>query len=87
MIRIVIASALLVIFVIVALGNGRAAFASWRGHGPPQSWVPLVGGASGVAGLLLLPHALPWLLVLSPLVLDWGCVPGLLHAALCNRRR
>jgi hypothetical protein len=43
------------------------------------SWIPLVGGVSGVFGLGFIPvklaHKLCWL----PLLLDWGSLPGILH--------
>jgi hypothetical protein len=43
------------------------------------SWVPLIGGILGCFGLLTIPielaHKLSWL----PLVLDYGCLPGILH--------
>ena len=45
-----------------------------------SSWVPLLGGLLGVGGFLTVPleraHSWWWI----PLVLDWGCVPGFLHA-------
>jgi len=43
------------------------------------SWIPLVGGVSGVFGLVIIPvelaHKLCWL----PLLLDWGSLPGISH--------
>jgi hypothetical protein len=45
------------------------------------SWVPLMGGLSGVVALLLCPLAgtARWWWV--PLVLDYGSLPGALHTA------
>jgi hypothetical protein len=55
-----------------------------------SSWIPLIGGVAGVATFLVLPiddiHKYWWL----PLLADWGCIPGLLHALLFHafvRRR
>jgi len=49
--------------------------AIFRGKHSP--WVPLVGGLAGVAGLSLLPFARPHFYWWLPLILDGGCVPGL----------
>jgi hypothetical protein len=50
-------------------------------RGKHSSWIPLVGGLFGVAGVWLLPiagsHFYWWL----PLILDWGSLPGLLSTA------
>lgn len=41
------------------------------------SWIPLLGGLAGSLGILISPspviHAYWWV----PLLLDWGCVPGM----------
>ena len=48
---------------------------------PTPSWVPLLGGASGLIALLLcpLPGTTRWWWV--PLLVDYGCLPGALHTA------
>ena len=42
-----------------------------------SSWIPFLGGSIGVVGLLSMPipSAATWWWV--PLLLDWGCVPGI----------
>jgi hypothetical protein len=44
-----------------------------------NSWVPLIGGVSGILGALVSPvetiRHLWWL----PLLLDFGCIPGFLY--------
>lgn len=46
------------------------------------SWIPLIGGVAGAAAIWVLPmdeiHKY-WLL---PLFVDWGSIPGFVHALL-----
>jgi hypothetical protein len=48
-----------------------------------SSWVPVLGGGVGCLGCYLSPceflHTSWWL----PLLLDWGCVPGLTYSLFC----
>ena len=78
---------LLILFVWLSLLNWSVA---WRGlvrRQPAPSWIPLLGGLSGALGLVAMPLSgvarIWWL----PLLLDWGCAPGLLHAALYHALR
>ncbi|MCX7045853.1 MAG: hypothetical protein NTX50_10275 [Candidatus Sumerlaeota bacterium] len=71
---------LLLFFAWIA---GMNAFIFWRiflQKRQAPSWVPLLGGGFGVIGLLTIPfesaHTWWWL----PLILDWGSLPGILHA-------
>jgi hypothetical protein len=72
----------LILFLWLSILNWSVA---WRGLVRRQlapSGIPLLGGSLGALGLVAVP--LPevarfwWL----PLLLDWGCAPGLLHALL-----
>lgn len=78
-VRWVAGSFCLVFFLYVASLNWAVV---WQGivKRKHSSWVPLVGGLVGVAGLFIVPldrlHSYWWV----PLILDWGCVPGLLHS-------
>ena len=52
----------------------------WRSHirrSNSSSWIPLLGGCLGAAGLLLLPgqNSAKWCWL--PFLLDWGSIPGL----------
>ncbi len=47
-----------------------------RRRGP--SWIPLLGGIAGAAGTLLCPEVTVQRFWWLPLLVDWGCVPGLL---------
>jgi uncharacterized membrane protein YuzA (DUF378 family) len=75
-----VSSVFLALFVFVATLNWMTVWAAIF-RGKHSSWVPLVGGLFGVAGVWLLPiahsHFYWWL----PLILDWGCLPGLLSTA------
>jgi hypothetical protein len=52
----------------------------WRvlSGGPYASWTPLLGGLAGMIGFRLVPdgslHQVSWV----PLIVDFGCAPGLL---------
>jgi hypothetical protein len=69
--------ALIVFSAWVCVANASVLWIWYVQKRRPPSWIPLVGGISGAAGLWLLPiaalHRWWWL----PLVLDWGSVPGI----------
>jgi hypothetical protein len=74
------------IFLLVA---GMNAIVFWRStirRKEAGSWVPLLGGVAGVTSLLTVPitnwSRLWWL----PLVLDYGSIPGLVHALVVHLR-
>ncbi|HEY3332165.1 MAG TPA: hypothetical protein VGK19_19210 [Capsulimonadaceae bacterium] len=67
------------LFLWLAVLNGVVAWKIWLKRVAASSWIPLLGGVFGELGLALLPvpnmlHYWIW-----PLLLDYGCVPGLLH--------
>lgn len=83
----ILALMFLAVFVFIALTNGGICLLQvvrWlRGISPHEpgvrslTWVPLVGGISGMAGVLLCPayfNMIPWWL---PLLVDYGSIPGL----------
>jgi len=45
--------------------------------GKHSSWVPILGGGLGCLGCVLSPYAVLNKLWWVPLLIDWGCVPGL----------
>lgn len=52
----------------------------WKRHVrkvPAPSWLPLIGGGLGAVGVVVLPvtGSAAWCWV--PVLLDWGCVPGI----------
>jgi hypothetical protein len=47
-----------------------------------SSWIPIIGGGVGCLGCLLSPYAVLNKLWWVPLLLDWGCVPGLSFSAI-----
>ena len=51
------------------------------------SWIPLASGCLLSVSLVILPGKQPILLLLLPLFLDWGCIPGLSHAAIFHAQR
>jgi hypothetical protein len=82
--------------LFLALGTWLAilnAGVFWKVHVRKQeapSWIPLLGGLFGVVGLLLLPFEATrdWWWI--PLLLDWGCAPGIGHTILfhlCGRKQ
>ena len=65
------------------MGLNSAVF--WRRHVQKRessSWIPLLGGMLGAAGLLLIPFAPTQKWWWLPLVLDWGCLPGISYSIL-----
>lgn len=83
-----IAMAALGIFVTAA--NYHAVISDLRGHPNPPSWIPLIGGCMLAVAMLIVPingvRRYAWI----PLIVDWGCAPGMLHTAvwlLTSRRR
>jgi hypothetical protein len=45
------------------------------------SWIPLAGGVLASIGLVMLPYESARSFCWIPLVLDWGCIPGLFCSA------
>ena len=78
--RFVLTGGLLLLAAWICAFNAHVLIAQIKRQKSP-SWVPLFGGIAGAVGLYLLPipaAAHYWWL---PLVLDWGSLPGLTHAA------
>ncbi len=52
-----------------------------------RSWIPLLGGVAGSAGLIVVPsntmNSLWWI----PPLIDWGCIPGLLFTCVWHMKR
>ncbi len=51
------------------------------------SRTPLLGGGLGVIGVMIMPvrESITWFWV--PLVLDWGCFPGIFHTLMFHLMR
>ena len=83
----VVGSILIVIFVLIAAGNASIWFTREVLKKRAASWVPLVGGIIGILGIytIPLPEARRWWYM--PLILDYGCLPGLAHTALWHAAR
>ena len=47
-----------------------------------ESWIPLLGGLFLFMALNFIPNRLPWYVKLMPFIIDWGCIPGLVHTAI-----
>ena len=79
MITYVISGVLLIASIWLIGLNAHNAFLCFTGR-ESRSMIPLLGGGIGALGSWLIPiHFLNeywWI----PLLLDWGCVPGLLYA-------
>ena len=84
--RFALGLALLAIFIWIALLNWRVFYLRLTGRRAP-SWIPLMGGVSGAAGLLLLPVGEVAGYWWVPPLLDYGCVPGLIHTLYWWARR
>ena len=75
--QLLLAIVFLFIFGWIGFLNAQIAYKDFFLRQETASWVPLVAGVAGLAGLLLLPvqGLAKWCWV--PLVLDWGSIPGL----------
>jgi hypothetical protein len=51
-----------------------------------SSWIPLLGSCCGIVAVLVVPidmiHRYWWV----PTIIDWGTVPGFVHAAIVRAR-
>lgn len=66
--------------VCIVILNARVAIQTLRGKHAP-SWTPLLGGVLLATGLAVLPFDCPLWLVPIPLIVDPGCLPGLVWTA------
>ena len=80
--RIIAAVSFLAIFAYIAVSNWLIVIKSLVTKQDQESWVPIVGGFSGVVGLFLLPVNMPESVRLLPMILDWGSLPGHIHSAI-----
>jgi hypothetical protein len=48
-------------------------------HKSSSSWIPVLGGTFLFLALCQLPYKLPWYILTLPFIIDWGCIPGMLH--------
>ena len=75
--RMIGAAILGTLFLFVFVGNWSIPIRYWLTKKKQPSWIPLLGGLFGVIALLIVPidgaRAFWWV----PLVLDFGCAPGL----------
>ena len=72
---------MIVLFLWIASMNAYVLVLDLRGTVDPPSWFPLFGGLLGAIGLWLLPVEGSTQWAWCPLVLDYGCAPGLLFTA------
>jgi len=76
--QLLLALLLLLIFIVAAAMNARAAIFSRKGKN--ISLVPFIGGTAGTISFLIMPFSMFRRFWWVPLVLDWGCIPGLAQA-------
>ncbi|MBU2062803.1 MAG: hypothetical protein KKF93_00225 [Candidatus Omnitrophica bacterium] len=44
-----------------------------------ESWVPIFGGLFLFIAFCLVPGQVPVYIKVLPFIIDWGCVPGMIH--------
>ena len=80
----IVGSALLLLSLWICALNATVPWKLFVRKVEAPSWIPLLGGVSGMFGLGVIPielaHKLCWL----PLILDWGSVPGILHTIIAH---
>ncbi len=76
----IVSCTLMLVFVGIAGSNARLAFASLVLKKRSPSWIPIVGGVIGAIGVAVLPVENSWRFLWIPFLLDWGSLPGIVHA-------
>jgi hypothetical protein len=59
----------------------------WLWKRKHSSWIPIVGGGLAAAGSAIVPHSTLNGLWWVPLLVDWGCLPGVTYAIVFNMWR
>ena len=77
----VVSAALLLVGGYVSLMNWMV-IVNWLRTRKHSSWIPLFGGVLAMLGVALIPIAGARSYWWLPLVIDWGCFPGLLYSAI-----
>lgn len=72
---------LLIFSAWILILNWGVFFQSFVKKKQASSWIPLLGGLSGAAGLIALPSEQLGAYWFLPLFLDWGSIPGLAYSA------
>lgn len=83
----VLSSALISIFVLLAVGHLVLAYHRIVKRKPGFSSVPLLNGLIGAAGLYLFPDPERSKLWWVAFLVDWGCVPLLVESVIWNATR
>lgn len=78
--RLVLCLGLGAIFIWLSFLNWRVFYLRITKRESP-SWIPLMGGVSGSLALILFPGNALVSYWWRPLLLDYGCLPGLTHLA------
>lgn len=81
-VRLIVAIALAAVSILIIAGNAVIILRGLTGRAKNESWVPILGGTLGVLALLIAPWPRLRDYWFIPLLIDWGCVPGLLHTAI-----
>ncbi|HEY6139557.1 MAG TPA: hypothetical protein VI670_17480 [Thermoanaerobaculia bacterium] len=84
MLRIAIGTPLLALGLWIIVLNWAVVWTAKVGRKKVPSWTPLLGGVLAAAGLALIPNTSHWWWL--PFLVDWGCLPGLVHTVLMYRR-
>lgn len=73
-------SALFAVFFYLTIANATVIVRARLEYSFKESWVPLIGGLCGLTACLLTPLSELQHFWWMPLVLDYGSLPGLVHA-------
>ena len=76
-----------VVFVWLALLNWGVFWVRHIRKQEAPSWIPLVGGISGVVSCLVMPPQFLHAVWFVPLVVDWGSLPGIVYSLICLAQR
>ena len=79
-IQLVFASVLLIAGSFIVVMNWFVVI-HWFTRRKHSSWIPLAGGILASIGIITLPYAPVRLFFWIPLIVDWGCIPGILYSA------
>jgi len=81
--QVIVGGVLMLLGGFIVVMNWGVVF-RWLWKRKHSSWIPVVGGGLAAAGSAILPYSSLNALWWVPLVVDWGCLPGVAYSVVFN---